>query len=79
MLSLLLKTQELFADEAARAIIENLQPHGVVVVMESHHLDMAIYVVEKTGGTAITRCVECFEKQLKNPQGVFSLIDVNRA
>ena len=63
MFSRRLQIQERLTREVAEAIQRVLEPEGVVVVMESSHLCMAMRGVEMSGTTTVTRCaLGCFEK-----------------
>ena len=57
-----LQIQERLTREIATAVVEVLSPKGVMVVMESQHLYMAMRGVRKPGAITITRCMlGCFQ------------------
>lgn len=70
-----LQIQERLTTEVAHAIMEILNPQGVVVVMEACHLCMVMRGVEKTGTTTITSCaLGCFKNNPKTHNEFLSLV-----
>lgn len=62
MFSQRLQLQERLTKEVTDALMNLLQPQGVMVVMESSHLCMMMRGVEKSSAMTITRCVfGCFQ------------------
>lgn len=74
-----LQVQERLTKEVAYAVMEILKPKGVVVVMESSHLCMAMRGIEKTGTATITSCVlGCFQTDLQVRNEFLGLVGGNR-
>jgi GTP cyclohydrolase I len=67
--------QERITSTVANAIVDKLDPHGVVVVIEAEHMCMTMRGVRKPGARTITSAVRgCFEKDPAARAEVFSLI-----
>jgi GTP cyclohydrolase I len=67
--------QERITSTVANAILEKLDPHGVVVVIEAEHMCMTMRGVRKPGAKTITSAVRgCFESDSTARAEVFSLI-----
>ncbi|WP_047152630.1 GTP cyclohydrolase I FolE [Aneurinibacillus tyrosinisolvens] len=67
--------QERITATVADAIVETLDPHGVVVVVEAEHLCMTMRGVKKPGAKTVTSAVRgVFEKDAASRAEVFSLI-----
>ncbi|KAK5107440.1 GTP cyclohydrolase 1 [Meristemomyces frigidus] len=78
MFSRRLQIQERLTKEVAGAIMQSLTPQGVVVIMESSHLCMAMRGVQKTGTTTITCCALGSFEEPKVRNEFMSLVGVNR-
>lgn len=67
--------QERITSTVAKAIVNKLDPHGVVVVIEAEHMCMTMRGVRKPGAMTITSAVRgCFEHDAAARAEVFSLI-----
>ncbi|MFT9847558.1 GTP cyclohydrolase I FolE [Aneurinibacillus sp. REN35] len=67
--------QERITSTVADSIMETLEPHGVVVVVEAEHLCMTMRGVKKPGAKTITSAVRgIFAKDPASRAEVFSLI-----
>lgn len=67
--------QERITSTVANSIVESLNPHGVVVVVEAEHLCMTMRGVKKPGAKTVTSAVRgIFEKDAAARAEVFSLI-----
>ena len=74
-----LQIQERLTKEVATAIMEELMPQGVAVVMEAKHLCMVMRGVEKTTATTITSSVlGCFETSSKTRNEFLNLLRLDR-
>lgn len=70
-----LQLQERLTTQIANSIMETLNPHGVVVVIEAEHLCMSIRGVLKPGSITITSAVRgLFRKDIAARAEAFSLI-----
>lgn len=68
--------QERITSTVADAIVNKLEPHGVVVVIEAEHMCMTMRGVRKPGAKTVTSAVRgCFEKDAAARAEVFSLIN----
>lgn len=67
--------QERITTTVAEAIVDKLDPHGVVVVIEAEHMCMTMRGVKKPGAKTITSAVRgCFVNDAAARAEVFSLI-----
>jgi GTP cyclohydrolase IA len=67
--------QERITATVANSIVEMLDPHGVVVVVEAEHLCMTMRGVKKPGAMTVTSAVRgIFETDAASRAEVFSLI-----
>lgn len=67
--------QERITATVADTIVEKLNPHGVVVVIEAEHMCMTMRGVRKPGAKTVTSAVRgCFELDAAARSEVFSLI-----
>lgn len=67
--------QERITTTIAEAIVEKLNPYGVMVVIEAEHMCMTMRGVKKPGSKTITSAVRgCFEKDAASRAEVLSLI-----
>lgn len=67
--------QERITATIANTIVEKLNPHGVVVVIEAEHMCMTMRGVRKPGATTVTSAVRgCFVHDAAARSEVFSLI-----
>ncbi|WCK56074.1 GTP cyclohydrolase I FolE [Aneurinibacillus sp. Ricciae_BoGa-3] len=67
--------QERITATVANSIVETLDPHGVVVVVEAEHLCMTMRGVKKPGAMTVTSAVRgIFETDAASRAEVFSLI-----
>lgn len=70
--------QERLTGQVADAIMNKLQPHGVLVVIEAEHMCMTMRGVNKPGSKTITSAVRgIFETNAKTRMEAFSLIRKN--
>lgn len=68
--------QERITSEVANAIVETLEPYGVMVVVEAEHMCMTMRGVKKPGSKTITSAVRgIFEKNQAARAEVLSLIN----
>lgn len=78
MFSRRLQLQERLTTQVAHIIMDTLKPQGVVVVVESSHLCVAMRGVGKTGTTTVTTCgLGCFQDD-KDIHKFFGLIGCGR-
>ncbi|MCF6095032.1 GTP cyclohydrolase I FolE [Microaerobacter geothermalis] len=67
--------QERMTSQVADAIVQTLDPHGVVIVVEAEHMCMTMRGVRKPGAKTVTSAVRgVFEKDPAARAEVFSLI-----
>ncbi len=67
--------QERLTSTVADLIMEKLQPHGVIVVIEAEHMCMTMRGVKKPGSMTVTSCVRgTFESDPKSRAEVLSMI-----
>ncbi|GAA0360692.1 GTP cyclohydrolase I FolE [Bacillus horti] len=67
--------QERITTTVAEAIVDKLDPHGVIVVIEAEHMCMTMRGVRKPGAKTITSAVRgCFEHDAAARAEVMSLI-----
>jgi GTP cyclohydrolase I len=67
--------QERITSTVADSIMETLEPHGVVVVVEAEHLCMTMRGVKKPGSKTVTSAVRgIFAQDPASRAEVFSLI-----
>lgn len=67
--------QERITSKVADALIETLDPHGVIVVVEAEHMCMTMRGVKKPGSKTVTSAVRgVFEAEAAARAEVFSLI-----
>ncbi|EGL82853.1 GTP cyclohydrolase 1 [Caldalkalibacillus thermarum TA2.A1] len=67
--------QERITSTVADTMVEKLDPHGVVVVVEAEHMCMTMRGVKKPGAKTVTSAVRgCFEHDAAARAEVFSLI-----
>lgn len=67
--------QERITSTVANSIMNKLEPHGVVVVVEAEHMCMTMRGIKKPGSKTITSAVRgCFEEDSAARAEVFSLI-----
>lgn len=67
--------QERITSTVANAMVEKLDPHGVIVVIEAEHMCMTMRGVKKPGSKTITSAVRgCFESDAAARAEVLSLI-----
>jgi GTP cyclohydrolase I len=67
--------QERITATVANAIVEKLDPHGVVVIIEAEHMCMTMRGVRKPGAKTVTSAVRgCFATDAAARAEVFSLI-----
>lgn len=67
--------QERITATVANSIVEKLNPHGVVVVVEAEHMCMTMRGVRKPGARTVTSAVRgCFKHDTAARSEVFSLI-----
>lgn len=67
--------QERITSTVAEAIVEKLDPHGVIVVIEAEHMCMTMRGVRKPGAKTVTSAVRgCFERDAASRAEVLSLI-----
>ncbi|MDQ0337662.1 GTP cyclohydrolase I [Caldalkalibacillus uzonensis] len=67
--------QERITSTVADTMMEKLNPHGVVVVVEAEHMCMTMRGVKKPGAKTVTSAVRgCFEHDAAARAEVFSLI-----
>jgi GTP cyclohydrolase I len=67
--------QERITSTVANSIMSQLEPHGVVVVVEAEHMCMTMRGVKKPGAKTVTSAVRgCFEQDAAARAEVFSLI-----
>ncbi len=71
LLSRRLQVQERLTTQVAEAIQEAVQPRGVGVVMEAHHLCMMMRGVEKQTSLAVTSCMVGRFRQDARTRGEF--------
>ncbi|MFC5714212.1 GTP cyclohydrolase I FolE [Thalassorhabdus alkalitolerans] len=68
--------QERITSTVANSIVEMLEPHGVIVVVEAEHMCMTMRGVKKPGSMTITSAVRgVFEKDEASRAEVLSLIN----
>lgn len=80
MFSRRFQIQERLTKEVADALMDVLQPQGVMVVMESSHLCMVMRGVEKSSAMTITRCVlGCFETGETTRNEFLQMVGVGRS
>ncbi len=71
--------QERLTASVADVIVEQLDPHGVIVVIEGEHMCMTMRGVKKQGSQTITSAVRgYFEKDAKARSEAMSLISFGR-
>ncbi|GAK11233.1 GTP cyclohydrolase I FolE [Geomicrobium sp. JCM 19039] len=67
--------QERITSTVADALIETLDPHGVMVIVEAEHMCMTMRGIQKPGSSTITSAVRgVFEEEESSRQEVLSLI-----
>lgn len=67
--------QERITATVANSIVEKLNPHGVVVVVEAEHMCMTMRGVRKPGARTVTSAVRgCFKHDTAARAEIFSLI-----
>lgn len=67
--------QERITSTVADAIMERLEPHGVVVVVEAEHMCMTMRGVKKPGSVTVTSAVRgIFRRDARTRAEAFSLI-----
>jgi GTP cyclohydrolase I len=68
--------QERITSTVAESLVETLDPHGVIVVVEAEHMCMTMRGVKKPGSKTITSAVRgVFEQDPSSRAEVFSLIN----
>jgi GTP cyclohydrolase I len=73
------QVQERMTSQVAEAIVENLDPRGVMVVIEAEHLCMAMRGVQKPGAVTTTSAVRgIFESSMATRSEAMSLIKGER-
>ncbi len=69
------QVQERMTGQIADTIVENLQPQGVMVVIEAEHLCMSMRGVRKPGAITVTSAVRgIFERSFKTRSEAMALI-----
>ncbi|AXF54878.1 GTP cyclohydrolase I FolE [Salicibibacter kimchii] len=67
--------QERITSDVANALVETLDPHGVIVVVEAEHMCMTMRGIKKPGSTTVTSAVRgVFEKDASSRSEVLSLL-----
>ncbi|GAK02410.1 GTP cyclohydrolase I type 1 [Geomicrobium sp. JCM 19037] len=67
--------QERITSTVADALVETLDPHGVMVVVEAEHMCMTMRGIQKPGSSTVTSAVRgVFEEEESSRQEVLSLI-----
>ncbi|MBB6449028.1 GTP cyclohydrolase I [Geomicrobium halophilum] len=67
--------QERITSSVANALVETLNPHGVIVVVEAEHMCMTMRGIQKPGSTTVTSAVRgVFEHDAASRAEVLSLI-----
>nr|WP_085523543.1 GTP cyclohydrolase I FolE [Tuberibacillus sp. Marseille-P3662] len=67
--------QERMTTTVANAIVESLNPHGVIVVIEAEHMCMTMRGVKKPGSKTVTSAVRgTFEQDVSSRSEAMSLI-----
>ena len=80
MFSRRLQVQERLTKQVADAIMQTLEPRGVIVVMESSHLCMVVRGVEKTGTSTITSCaLGCLKTNSEERSEFLNLVGISKA
>mgnify|MGYP002510103276 FL=1 len=70
-----LQIQEQMTTQIAEAIMDNLKPQGVMVMLEAEHMCMTMRGVAKPGSRTVTMAVRgCFESDLRLQQYFFEMI-----
>ncbi len=70
-----LQIQEQMTTQIAEAIMDNLKPQGVMVMLEAEHMCMTMRGVAKPGSRTVTMAVRgCFEHDLRLQQYFFEMI-----
>ncbi|QQK79855.1 GTP cyclohydrolase I FolE [Salicibibacter cibi] len=67
--------QERITSDVANALVETLDPHGVIVVVEAEHMCMTMRGIKKPGSTTVTSAVRgVFEKDASSRSEVLALL-----
>lgn len=67
--------QERITSDVADALVETLDPHGVIVVVEAEHMCMTMRGIKKPGSTTVTSAVRgVFEKDASSRSEVMTLL-----
>ncbi|QDI89945.1 GTP cyclohydrolase I FolE [Salicibibacter halophilus] len=67
--------QERITSNVADALVETLDPHGVIVVVEAEHMCMTMRGIKKPGSTTVTSAVRgVFEKDASSRSEVMTLL-----
>lgn len=70
-----LQIQEQMTTQIAEAIMDNLKPQGVMVMVEAEHMCMTMRGVAKPGSRTVTMAARgCFESDLRMQQYFFEMI-----
>lgn len=70
-----LQIQEQMTTQIAEAIMDNLKPQGVMVMVEAEHMCMTMRGVAKPGSRTVTMTARgCFESDLRMQQYFFEMI-----
>ena len=70
-----LQIQEQMTTQIAEAIMDNLKPQGVMVMVEAEHMCMTMRGVAKPGSQTVTMAVRgCFENDLQLQQYFFEMV-----
>jgi GTP cyclohydrolase IA len=73
------QVQERLTSQIADTLVEQLNPQGVIVVMEAEHMCMTMRGVKKPGSATVTSAVRgAFEKSQKTREEALSLIFAGR-
>ncbi|QQK76006.1 GTP cyclohydrolase I FolE [Salicibibacter cibarius] len=67
--------QERITSDVANALVETLDPHGVIVVVEAEHMCMTMRGIKKPGSTTVTSAVRgVFERDASSRSEVLALL-----